>query len=299
MKWLVRALVVIAVLGVAFGGYVYKRLSTIEVAQLTERAWVLHGFGGNVTLLKTGAGAVMVDSLTFKMQGRLLKDKAQEITGEPVVMIINTHFHRDHSHGNPAFDTAVDVVATSNTLKYLQHSDPVEGYWDGDAAELLPNKLVDGVEDIKVGDQRIRLLHPGRGHTDGDLVVVLLDQGIIALGDLFFNRRYPNIDIDHGASITNWPQTLENTLNQPFEIAIPGHGVVSDADGIRVFQSFLTQLSGVVKAVKANGWTLEQTYQQAELTEDGGYGIGSLPFVYRLDREFVLRRAWEEAQTLN
>ena len=77
MKWLVRALVVIAVLGVAFGGYVYKRLSTIEVAQLTERAWVLHGFGGNVTLLKTGAGAVMVDSLTFKMQGRLFKDKAQ------------------------------------------------------------------------------------------------------------------------------------------------------------------------------------------------------------------------------
>jgi hypothetical protein len=43
------------------------------------------------------------------------------------------------------------------------------------------------------------------------------------------------------------------------------------------------------------GLSLEETLARAQLVEDEGYGVTWMPFVFRLDRDFVIRRAWEEA----
>ena len=43
------------------------------------------------------------------------------------------------------------------------------------------------------------------------------------------------------------------------------------------------------------GWSLEQTERDAALDADAGYQVMSIPFVMKLDRAFVVKRAWEEA----
>jgi hypothetical protein len=45
----------------------------------------------------------------------------------------------------------------------------------------------------------------------------------------------------------------------------------------------------------AAGKTLRETLATVELQYDEGYEIYSIPFVVKLDRDFVVRRAWEEA----
>ena len=115
------------------------------------------------------------------------------------------------------------------------------------------------------------------------------------MGDLLFNGHYPNIDLEAGGTIEAWPATLDVVSSLPFRRVIPGHGPTTDLQGIEQFQTFLSQLWGIGQAAAESGASMEQTLASAELTADAGYEPIRFIVSLGLDREFVLRRAWEEA----
>ena len=71
-----------------------------------------------------------------------------------------------------------------------------------------------------LGAREIRLLHLGRGHTAGDVVVFLPRERIVCTGDLF--NGY--IGYMGDAYLDEWPDTLERLAALDFETVIPGHG---------------------------------------------------------------------------
>src|SRR5439155_11453623 len=89
--------------------------------------------------------------------------------------------------------------------------------------------------------------------------------------------------------------TIDRVLELDFDKVIPGHGPVTDRAGLRQFQTFMRQLAEVGEQTVRNGWTLEQAEREAKVDADAGYQVRAIPFVIRLDREFAVRRAWEEA----
>lgn len=288
-----KILLVIGLIALAFAAFVYLNVRSIEVETLSDDLHVLRGMGSNVTVLNTDAGAVIVDSMTTHLQGDLIRNKVKELTGQDTVLIINTHYHIDHTHGNPAFAPGTRVVATERTLSHLKALDA--DFWQGDDAQLLPNETFSDGLSLEVGGKTIRLIHPGRGHTDGDLVVVIDSESAVVMGDLLFNDYYPNIDLEAGGSVQEWSATLERVLQEPFTTVIPGHGVTTDRLGINKFQRFMGQLAKIGLAAQVDGTSLEQVLQSTELTADEGYGhIKFAGISLGLDREFVLRRAWEE-----
>lgn len=289
---------ILGVLGVtALGLYLYlsSYVHALEVVQLTDDLYMLKSnLGGNVGVLRTNEGTVIVDTLTFESQGESIREKAEEITGQPVTLIVNTHYHFDHTHGNPAFNAGTRVVATERTLGYLKSLD--QQYWEGDAAGLLPNETFEHDHLLKVGGKTIQLLHPGRGHTDGDLVAWFEDERVLHTGDLFFNKKYPNIDLEAGGSVREWVGTLDRLLEIPAEQIIPGHGELANSADMAQFQAFMKELSEAGTAAAAAGKTLDQTLTTVTLATDAGYASPiEIPFVAGLDRDFVVRRAWEEA----
>ena len=295
MKKIVLAVILVIALGVAaYGIYLARAIQRFEVSQLTPDLHMISGdFGGNVGVLKTGAGTVIVDTMTFTMQGERIRELAEEITGEPVVMIINSHYHQDHTHGNPGFEPGTRVVSTARTLQHLQELDA--DHFSGVAAALLPSETFQFAQQLKVGDKTLQLLHPGRGHTDGDLVVLFVEDRALHAGDLFFNKRYPNIDLEAGGSITAWGDTLDKLFALPFEQVIPGHGPVSNAAGLRQFQVFVRELAAVgTYAASING-SLRDTLVNGRLTSDAGYAPVTFGPITILDRDFVMQRSWEEA----
>ncbi len=294
LKWLVRVVILVAIIAGGIAAYGYTQIRALESEQITEDLFMLKGMGGNVGVLRTSEGTVIVDTMTFALQGSRIKQVAQELTGQPVVMIINTHYHLDHTHGNPAFDAGTRVVATEKTLHYLKTIDGAA--WQGDAAALLPNETFTDTKEIQLGGKTIQLYHPGRGHTDGDLVVVFVEDDTIHMGDLLFNKHYPNIDLEAGGTVVEWSATLDEALKLPFTKVIPGHGEVTDREGIAAYQTFVAQLADIGRTAVAEGWSEAETQQKANLTADAGYEeilFAGLPI--GLDREFVIRRAWEEA----
>jgi glyoxylase-like metal-dependent hydrolase (beta-lactamase superfamily II) len=271
----------------------YRRATELEVAQVTDDVHVIYGMGGNVGVLSTDRGALVVDTMTFRTQGTRILEIAERLAGGPVQGIVNTHYHSDHTHGNPAFPAGTRVVATERTLAYLKQVDA--DYWQDAAAGTLPNETFRNEHELQIGDKTVRLIHPGRGHTDGDLVALFVEDKVLHAGDLFFNGRYPNIDLEAGGSVREWVATIDRVLQLDFDKVIPGHGPVTDRAGLVAFQTFMRQLADVGAQAVRNGWSLDETEREAALDADAGYQPISIPFVMKLDRAFVVRRAWEEA----
>jgi glyoxylase-like metal-dependent hydrolase (beta-lactamase superfamily II) len=290
--WLLLALLAL-VAGAAI--WAYPKLATVRSEPVADDVHVIFGFGGNVGVLATERGAVVVDTMTFRMQGERIREEAERLAGGPVQVVLNTHYHRDHTHGNPAFPAGTRVVATERTRAHLLARDAA--YWEGDAAGTLPNETFADEHEIRVGGKRVRALHLGRGHTDGDLVVLFVEDRVIHLGDLLFHERYPNIDLEAGGSLRAWADTLDRVLalDAEFDRVIPGHGAPTDRAGIVRFQAFLRELWQVGEEAARAGRSLEETLRTARLETDAGFEPISVPLVFRLDRDFVVRRAWEEA----
>ena len=290
-KWQ-TGLVTVVALVIAFCLYVLLQLRTLEVERLSDDLFVLRGLGGNTAVLRTDAGTVVVDTKMLQMQGERIRELAEELTGNKVILLINTHYHIDHTHGNPAFAAGTRVLSTERTLSHLQTLDA--DYWTGAAARLLPTETFSDRMTLQLGGKTIDLIHPGAGHTDGDLVVLFRDEGVLHTGDLMSNRYYPNIDLEAGGSIQQWVATLENLLRLEFTRVIPGHGETSDRTGLRQFLAVIAQLAEVGRTAQTRGWSLEQTLATDQFTADAGYRRMWMIFPLPMDREFVITRAWEE-----
>ncbi|MEO0367162.1 MAG: MBL fold metallo-hydrolase [Pseudomonadota bacterium] len=290
-KKILLAVVIFLVSGVL---YLLINVRSIDVEQLSADLWVLRGVGSNTVVLNTDQGTVVVDSMTFPMQGKLIRAKAEELTGKEVALLINTHYHLDHTHGNPAFAPDTQVVATERTLSHLKALDA--SFWEGDRAALLPNETFSDELIIDMGNKTILLKFIGRGHTDGDLIVLIEEEQVLAMGDLFFNERYPNIDLEAGGSVQLWAQTIDAALELDFEVVVPGHGATTDELGLLAFQRFIDQLATLGAKAALDELTLAEFIESDELTADRGYTEATFAGIsIGLNRQFVLRRAWEEA----
>lgn len=274
--------------------YLVLNIRSLSVEQITDDLFVIRGIGGNTTILNTDSGAVVVDSMTFKMQGTLIREKAEALTGKEVVLLINTHYHLDHTHGNPGFKPGTKVSATERTLSHLKALDA--NTWQGDAGLMLPTETFTEQRSFDLGNKTITLIHPGRGHTDGDLVVLFEEDKTLVAGDLFFHQHYPNIDLEAGGSVQQWPATLDKVLALDFERAIPGHGDTSDRDGLEAYQSFMAELAAIGETIVSENLSLEDTLKTDMLNADQGYqAIAFAGIPLGLNRKFVLRRTWEES----
>ena len=274
--------------------WVYDRITTLDVQRVTDDVHVItNGIAGNVGVLRTELGAVVVDTMTFRLQGQQVRELAQRLGGGPTQAIINTHYHRDHTHGNPAFAAGGRFVATQRTRDYLVHWDP--DYWQGVAAGTLPNETFEQSHEMKIGGKTIRSYHPGPGHTGGDLVVLFVEDRVLHAGDLLFRSQYPSIDIGAGGSARDWDATLSRILRLDFDRVIPGHGPMTDREGLLAFQRFLREVWREVEAAVKAGKSLGETLATIDLSEDEDFEIRSIPFVMKRDRDSVVRLVYAEA----
>lgn len=289
MRRILIGLALVATIVLATAWYLTGRL---EETVLTENVRMLAGIGGNVGVLVTPDGAVVVDTMTFERQGEAIRERVRELTPRPIVAVLNTHYHWEHTHGNPAFPVGTKVISTARTLTHLRQRDA--DYWKGyPAKDLLPNDTFDGERtEFTVGGKTVRSYSLGRGHTDGDMVVLFVEDRVLHAGDLFFNGHYPNIDLEAGGSVKLWPATLDKVLTLPFDKVIPGHGPVATRLTLERFRDFLTTLWTETVRVRDRGGSLDDALALIDVDH---FGLTPLWFAPNLNRGFVIRRTWEEA----
>jgi glyoxylase-like metal-dependent hydrolase (beta-lactamase superfamily II) len=179
----------------------------VQTLDVRDILYILKGGGGNTLALMRDDGVVLVDT-KLPGWGRPLLQAIQTVTDKPVTTIINTHTHGDHTGGNAELPTVTQIVAHERTKAAMQKMDGFKG----ENAKFLPNKTFSDRLTLLDGIDRMDLYYFGRGHTDGDLVVVFPEKRLAHFGDLFPFKAAPFIDTANGGSAVALPDTLAKAI---------------------------------------------------------------------------------------
>lgn len=254
----VGAIVAVALLAaLAVASFAYYQFQRTETKRLDDRLYVVLGGGGNSSILLSEAGALVVDT-KFLRPGWRLASIVRSLTDKPVQVIINTHYHRDHTHGNPNYPIGTRVIAQRRTRAHLIALD--KRFWEVEPAwSLLPQELVDDATELEWGDEKIRVSYLGRGHTDGDVVVHFTKRRLLQTGDLFVHGMYPRVDLKGGGSAREWLGTLDKILAiEGVDKYIPGHGELAERKDVERLRAYLGSLVEQVEKHAAAGKSLRE-----------------------------------------
>lgn len=259
--WGIPVTLAVAAMGVAAWFYsTYVKLVSIRLAPGVR---AVLGGGGNSLVVEDGEDVLVVDT-KFPPASRLFARWLRRRGIGPITKIVNTHYHYDHSRGNILYPEA-DRIAHRLTLEAMEQ---VEGKWWERHRDAVPNRLVDGaITPIRVGAQEVELLYLGQGHTVGDLVVRVPKAGVIATGDLIFNRYYCFFDAHpSGVSIAGTITALRRLAGEfPSVLFVPGHGPIARADDLLRTADYLEDLQHQVGAARQRGLDESHTARQVDL----------------------------------
>jgi glyoxylase-like metal-dependent hydrolase (beta-lactamase superfamily II) len=229
---------------------------------------MLSGEGGNIAVLVTDRGVVLVDNMFHRNHEAILAQIAA-VTDRPIAWVFNTHQHDDHAGGNFRMLELADVIAHSNVRANLTHIR--QPYYEDTPGTPIGLPTIEFSTELRLQTSagEVRALHPGRGHTNGDAIVQFRDLGVIHTGDLFLGARTPrpadrprgvNIYVDYaqGGSFLEWTATLDRVLALEFDTIIPGHGPVSTRADLVQFRADLEAMRDRIAALIAMGASREQ-----------------------------------------
>lgn len=237
--------------------------ANISVQQLRGNITVLMGSGGNIIVLNGPEGKLLVDA-GIAVSRPKLESALNGISTAPVKYLINTHWHWDHTDGNPwVHDLGATIIAQENTLKHLSVTTRVED-WNYTFQPLPPGGrptiLFKTDKTLKFNGETLVLKNYGVGHTDGDASVYFPKADVLAMGDTFWNGIYPFIDNGVGGGIDGmirWVNTsLANVTDKT--IIVPGHGPVGNRAQLIEFRDMLVSIRENVARLKNQGKSLDE-----------------------------------------
>jgi glyoxylase-like metal-dependent hydrolase (beta-lactamase superfamily II) len=236
--------------------------------------------------------------------GEALLSEIRSITSKPVRYVANSHWHADHTHGNQVFSNAQLIGHTNTRRDMLQIDLPsshrtakiAESQLEKLRKEMLketvpaqirilreqimsreeylqtasrlkisaPVVTLDDELTLRDGNQIVRFLYLGAGHTDGDIVLFLPAYKIAFVGDLFFSHAIPNVQ---DASILQWMKTLRELLKLDADMFVPGHGSPGSKKDIESFLQYFDELKSLVQPSVDRGDVMEQAAREIQIPE--------------------------------
>ncbi len=204
-----------AVLGLAAVGLFSCQLQArdfedveIEVFKIADTIYLLRGRGGNIGVSVGPDGVFLVDDQYAPLTEKI-KAAVSGISDRPIRFVLNTHYHGDHTGGNENLGKAgVVVVSQDNVRKRLVHQLPELGF------QALPIVTFSETVTFHINGDEVYAFHTPQAHTDGDTIVLFRNAKVVHMGDVFFNRMYPRIDLDAGGSVRGVLDAID-TVSSP------------------------------------------------------------------------------------
>ena len=235
----------------------------ITIENVSGAVYCLYGSGGNIGIYVGEDSLLIVDAQYAKAADAVMA-KIKELSPKKIEYLINTHYHGDHTSGNPIIGKDAQIISQQNCKKSL-----LAGLKPEETPESIgaPNKTFDTEMTITLGDETVRLVYMGPGHTLGDTIVIFDKAKVIHAGDLFFHGMPPYIDVNDGSDTQNWVRTIQALAEKhPDFQVIPGHGKVTNMKEYVKFADYLNTLIKEVSAAIKAGKTKEQAVESIDLS---------------------------------
>ena len=219
-------------------------------------------------------GILAIEARATPVMAQKWIDVIRTMSAAPFDDLVLTHYHAVRVLGAAAFH-ANRIIATRMTADLVDERGQQD--WESEAgrmprlfqgAETIPglthptDTFTDGM-DLKVGDHRVQLRFLGRGHTTGDLVVWLPDDGVLFAGDLVEAQAAPYMGDGH---IDDWSTTtLDNVKALGAQHLVGGRGDVVHGEAveraIEDTRAFLRTTLDGTRQVRDAGGTLKEAYE--------------------------------------
>ncbi len=235
----------------------------ITIEKVAGDVYCLYGSGGNIGIY-VGEDSLLIVDAQYARTADAVMAKIKELSPRKIGYLINTHYHGDHTSGNPIIGKGATIISHANCKKTLLANKEAEESPESIGA---PDTTFDTEMTIAMGNERIRLVHMGPGHTSGDTIVIFDKAKVIHAGDLFFHGIPPYIDVNDGSDTKNWVRTIRKLAEKhPDFQVIPGHGKVATMKEYVKFADYLSVLRKEVAAAIEAGKTKEQVVESIDLS---------------------------------
>jgi len=272
-----RAIIIISLFFIAAITPAVSSAGGPELKGLTTGVYAYIGGAGstNSGFIVTGKGVIIIDSQGPRERALDLKARIKKVTNLPIIYVINTHYHGDHTFGNQYFKGTI-----------ISHKTAREDLIQKDKAhrarfkKIFGPKSLDGfrltlpeitfTDELRLyeGATTIIIRHVGPAHTGGDAYVYLPKERIAFTGDILYKGRMPWLG---EGSVAGTIKALGQLLALDAHIYVPGHGGLASKKDVMEFKKYLTDLTKEVRRLKAEGKDAEQIGEEIKLPRYSAY----------------------------
>ncbi len=225
-----------------------------------------HGDICNASFVVGSKGVAVIDTGGSIKVGNQLRDAIKKVTDKPILYVINTHVHPDHTYGNAAFTVdkpqfvGHEKLETAMELRREQYTKLNAKLLGEDAkgSDLVKPTIavkttLEPGFDIDLGDRKLAITAHPVAHTNTDISVMESKSSTLFTGDLLFIERTPVLEGDIKGLIAE----LEKFKSQPIKQVVPGHGAVTKdwelaiENEQRYLNALLTDIRAAIKAGKS------------------------------------------------
>jgi glyoxylase-like metal-dependent hydrolase (beta-lactamase superfamily II) len=246
----------------------------VAFTEVADRVWLARYplYDVNITLVGGAGGLLVVDTHGTAAAAREVVADVDRLGVGPVTGVVNTHAHFDHVVGNGTFRTAygdLPIVAHEAAVEELRAwqavTEPDPEISDVAPADVVvPSRTFSSAIVLDLGDRAVELVHPGRGHTGGDLVVRVPDADVLLAGDLVEESSGPAYGGDSWPM--DWPLSLDIVLGltTAASVVVPGHGVPVDRDFVEEQRNAIGIVAETIRDLAGRGIPLADALAAAE-----------------------------------
>ena len=236
-------------------------------------------------------------------------DCVRNVTDKPISHVVLTHYHAVRVLGASAFNA--DQIIMSDAARAMVVERGQED-WDSEFQRFprlfqghesipgltWPTTTFDTSMTVYLGNRRIDLMHLGRAHTAGDIVINVPDQNVMFTGDIV---EYHSACYCGDGHFADWADTLENIRAfQPDAIA-PGRGdalvgrhMVEEA--LDLTGDFIESTYAPAAKVAARNGTLKEAWDAVRALCDPKFKDYA---IYEHCLPFNVARAFDEARGID
>ena len=225
---------------------------------------VLEGSGGNISVFNGADGKLMVDA-GISVSKKRIAEALDNISGQPLRYLINSHWHFDHASGNEwLHEAGATIIAQEQTRENLSKDIRVVD-WDytfrAAPKSALPTIVFKEEHKMKFNGSEIYMNRYAPAHTNCDISIYFPDADVLHVADTWWNPYYPFIDHSSGGRLQGMIDASSHNLSFATDktIIIPGHGAIGNRSQLRDFRDMLVTVQERVSKLKKSGRTLKET----------------------------------------
>jgi cyclase len=218
------------------------------IVKVTDRVRVIANVPGNVVVLTTDKGVLLVDSGSPELAATV----RQSLGSAKVQTLFNTHYHADQTGGNALFATGgAEIHAHTITKQWLTapYYVPAEDRWvKAPPKEAIPKVTFREQGELKVGSETVQFGYLLEAHTRGDAYVFFRDSNVLVAGDVSSPERDPVLDWYAGGWLGGRADALDKLAGLVNEktMVVPAYGPVLTAAQLKAERDYMTKLYDLV-----------------------------------------------------